>query len=298
MATPNVCLFLSTGRCGTQWLASSLDRAYSDVAVVTHEPLGPWYRSREWFRSYDRIEQMLEVPLVSDHLEKVARTIESRPYVETGWPSYAAIPLFKHRFGNRLRIVHLTRHPVYTAMSYVSLMHKWTLDGWEQGEWVRFALPHPTSEGVKQQGYESRWEELSPYERALFWWTEIHLYAEEIVSLFPEMPTLKLSSEALLGRDDEPMRSLVAFLGLPERESFFDMRQTQVDAYHFPMSIDFDWRAIFSHPTTVSLAKRLGYDLDQLDESAVRDRYRDRLTVRRLANQVARRIRRGTDSVT
>ena len=36
---PRATFFLSTGRCGTQWLAASLAEHYGDMATVDHEPM-------------------------------------------------------------------------------------------------------------------------------------------------------------------------------------------------------------------------------------------------------------------
>src|SRR5919202_7043269 len=103
-------VFLSTGRCGTQWLADCLARAYAGRLVARHEPLGPHYAPRLYFRRYDELEAMARRPPIAAHLAE----LESRghPYVETGWPVYAALPSMAQRFPERLRIVHLTRHLV------------------------------------------------------------------------------------------------------------------------------------------------------------------------------------------
>lgn len=44
--------FLCTGRCGTQWFADNLEKLYQDNAVVTHEPLGPHYNPKKFYRKY------------------------------------------------------------------------------------------------------------------------------------------------------------------------------------------------------------------------------------------------------
>src|SRR5207248_3965232 len=109
--------FLSTGRCGTQWLTAGLRELHPDVEAE-HEPIGPLYKPRRYFRRYGDPEAMLEVPEVARHLDRFGRT--PRTYVETGWPLFPALPLFGLRFPERLRIVHLTRHPVPTALSHLA----------------------------------------------------------------------------------------------------------------------------------------------------------------------------------
>ena len=43
--------FLSTGRCGTQWLTAGLRELHPDVEAE-HEPIGPLYKPRRYFRRY------------------------------------------------------------------------------------------------------------------------------------------------------------------------------------------------------------------------------------------------------
>src|SRR5436853_619822 len=114
---PTVVFFLSSGRCGTQWLAHGLRTLYSDIDVE-HEPIGPLYKPRLYFRRYDDPEATLAVPEVARHVERIERSLRS--YVETGWPSFPVLPLLARRLGSRLRVVPLTRHPVPGALSPLS----------------------------------------------------------------------------------------------------------------------------------------------------------------------------------
>ena len=60
----------------------------------------------------------MEVPEVAGHIARIGRAV--RPYAETGWPLFPALPLLAARFPERLRIVHLTRHPVPSALSHLA----------------------------------------------------------------------------------------------------------------------------------------------------------------------------------
>jgi hypothetical protein len=115
-----VVLFLSCGRSGTQWLAEVLSRTYGDLAVVTHEPLKRGYFPKRFFRRPEAYATSPDGGLLADHMDWVAEVTERRIYFETGWPCFPAIPLFRDRFGDRLRLVHLVRHPVPTAASLVT----------------------------------------------------------------------------------------------------------------------------------------------------------------------------------
>src|ERR671932_50974 len=116
-----VVFFLSAGRCGTQWLAETLRRRYRDP------------------------EAILEVAEVARHLERIAAAPR---HVETGWPAFPALPLLAKRFAGRLRIVHLTRHPVPSAMSHA--VHSSCAGSGRDDEYTRLATLAPTDRNVFQ----------------------------------------------------------------------------------------------------------------------------------------------------
>jgi hypothetical protein len=273
---PTVSLFLSSGRCGTQWLAAVLARMYSDVAVVTHEPIGPMYQPKRVFRASDAAERMLGIDAVRDHIASIERIAETKSYIETGWPSCAAIPLFRRRFGDRFRLVQLVRDPVPTAMSLVT--HGF-FDG-RDDEWATEALLDPTSPNVAQTEYAERWAALSPYEKCLFVWTEIHLYGEALREL--SFPMMTIRTEDIL-LPTGALQSLITFLGLPDRPVPEDATEERVDAHRFQTPDAIEWRKIFDHPRTVALATAHGYAWDGIDEGALADRYRGPLPDWRLS---------------
>ena len=91
---------LSTGRCGTQWLTKTLADLHGGDLRVEHEPIGPLYAPRRFFRSYADPEAILSVPEVRAHVDSIVAT-DSLLYIETGWPLFAALPLFVATFGAR-----------------------------------------------------------------------------------------------------------------------------------------------------------------------------------------------------
>lgn len=268
-----VVVFLSTGRCGTQWLAANLTDVYADLAVATHEPIGPEYRCREFFRAYDRLEDMARVPQIRRHLDDVAHTAARLTYVETGWPLFSAIPLFVERFGAALRVVHLTRHPVPTAISHMA--HKTyggspRIDGYTQ----RAALD-PFCPGVIATHARGDWDARTPYEKTLFWWTEVHRYAEEIAQRYPFVAMHRVKAEDVLDGDEDTLRALCSFMGLPYRARLARRATRRVDEWHHRTDTDFDWRRVLDHTDTVETARRLGYDFVSVDERALADRYKE-----------------------
>lgn len=264
-------LFLSTGRCGTQWLAMHLADVYADLAVVTHEPLGPAYRCREFFRT-GRLADMAAVPEIAAHLDAVDETLTRATYIETGWPVFSAIPLFAQRFGARLRVVHLTRHPVPTAISH--MVHKTYAGSPRVDGYTELAALDPFCDGVAHSGLGARWDDLTPFEKTLFWWTEVHLYAEEVSTRYPEVPFHRVKSEELLSGNPQPLRDLCEHLHLPFRAILTQRMSKPIDQWRHRTEMEFDWRRTLDHPQTLALAERLGYRMKDVDDAALASRYK------------------------
>ena len=265
-------LFLSTGRCGTQWLATHLADVYADLAVVTHEPLGPAYRCREFFRT-GRVADMAAIPEIAAHLEAVEATLTRATYIETGWPVFSAIPLFAQRFGARLRVVHLTRHPVPTAISH--MVHK-TYGGSPRVDgYTQLAALDPFCPGVFNPEAAAEWPKWTPYEKTLFWWTEVHRYAAELQEQHPDIPFHRVRAEDLLRGDADVLERLCGFMGLPYRHQLAERSEHRVDQWHHRTDSEFEWRKVLDHPDTVITARRIGYEVDGVDERALAARYKE-----------------------
>jgi hypothetical protein len=261
--------FLSTGRCGTQWLTAGL-RALHPELEVEHEPIGPLYKPRRYFRRYGDPEALLEVPEVAEH---VARIVHGhRPYVETGWPLFPALPLLAERLPGRLRIVHLTRHPVPSALSH--LAHSSYADSPRDDAYTRWATLGPADPGVFQPSYAARWDRLSPYEKCLFWWTEVHLFALELARRLPGIPLHRVQSERLLAGERAELERLLEFMGLPWRDRWLEHAGRRVDRWHHHTDQPVDPLQVRRHPRTIEVASQLGYDVERLDLDALSARYR------------------------
>ncbi len=272
-SVPATVFFLSTGRCGTQWLATNLGQVYADCAVVTHEPIGPAYRCREFFRAYKRLDEMAAVREIGAHLEWVNATVARTSYIETGWPVFSAIPLFVQRVAAPIRIVHLTRHPVPTAISH--MVHK-TYGGSPRVDgYTQLAALDAFCPGVIRTQARRQWESWTPYDKTLFWWTEVHLYAEELSERYPHVPIHRVKAEDVLGGNAEALTGLCEFLGLPVRTELGARTGARVDQWHHRTGDDFDWRRVLDHPDTVAVAQRLGYDFLDVDERALAARYKE-----------------------
>ena len=269
MPPATITIFLSTGRCGTQWLADTLRERHGDRLEVEHEPIGPLYRPRVHFRSYDDPGAILREEEVRRHVDRIAR---AGGYVETGWPVFAALPLLAERFGDSLRVVHLTRHPVPTALSH--LAHNSYASSPRDDAYTRLATLGPGDPNVFQPEYAGRWHELTPYEKCLFWWTEVNLFGLEFPDRLPAIPFLRLKSENLLGGDGDALAALLEFMDLPWDDGWVDATERNVDRWHHHTDHEVDPLKVLDHPRTVHTARELGYDVSDLDLDALEARYR------------------------
>lgn len=262
-------MVLSTGRCGTQWLTTTLQDLYGERVRVEHEPIGPLYSPRRFFRAYAQPEAILEVPDVRAHVDAIAAL--DQPYVETGWPSFAALPLLARMFGPRLRVIHLTRHPVPSALSH--LAHSSYAGSPRDDAYTRLATLGPTDPRVFQPEYAERWDELTPYEKCLYWVTEVGMFALEFEARFPEIPFLRIASERMLAGDPETLRAMADHLQLEWDERWVEQSGKRVDRWNHRTDSDVDPLLIERHPAALATAARLGYGGTDLDLDALRARY-------------------------
>lgn len=259
--------FISTGRCGTQWLERALAATYPDEAVVTHEPVRGAYEPKSYLRAYDRLGELLTSPQISGHLSYIRETLRSKTYIETGWPSYPAIPLMIDQLGGRVRIVHLVRHPVHVALSLA------THQVYEQRQdWVSRTAISPLDRGVVQKGLADDWAEMGIYEKCLFWWTEINLYALELRERYPDVEFFLVRYENLFDPGTRALEALIRFMNLAYRPALEELRLKKVDRYRWK-SPPVDWSLIFKYTQTVALAEQFGYDFNGVSAPLLATRY-------------------------
>jgi hypothetical protein len=268
MAGRAVVAFLSTGRCGTDWLTRGLRELHPGLEVE-HEPIGPLYKPRQYFRRYHDPESILEVPEVAAHIERINHA--SKPYVETGWPLFPSLPLLATRFADRLQIVHLTRHPVPSALSH--LAHSTYAGSRREDSYTRFATLGPEDPAVFQPSYATCWDRLTPYEKCLFWWTEVHLFGLELPGRIGAIPYLRVQAEDLLSGDRETIERLLAFIGLPWTDGWIAHARRVEDRWLQHRGA-VDPLEVHRHPTTCELATQLGYDVGRLNLGALEAHYR------------------------
>lgn len=115
--------FITTARSGTQWLAHNLSVHYQNELRAAHEPIGYAYRPKVYLRARERLDELSALPAVRKHLDDIHRVLQTRSYIEVGFPAFAMAPLLVRELGAQLRLVQLVRNPVRIAASLVT--HRW-----------------------------------------------------------------------------------------------------------------------------------------------------------------------------
>ncbi len=263
---PTATFVLSTGRCGTQWLAHHLGSIGAPDLTVEHEPLSNGYQPRLMIGTRDpsRLDPKLAAPILA-HADEIEKRLETGDYIECGHPCWSTIPWFAERFAGRMRVIHLARHPVPTACSWLT----------HQAYCPPF-LPHlpekvllsPFDAGVQFPEYQERWPSITPYDKTLFYWTEINAFGLGLESSLG-IPWLRLTYEDLFG--GKGLTALHDFLGLNATTPADT--GLHVDQFHYISAGLYDWRTIAQHPHTLSVCQQLGYDPMSVNGQALQQRY-------------------------
>lgn len=246
---------LSTGRCGTQWLAAQLARHYADHYRVEHEPLHNRYCPRRMLacRSPQELGAEDSAPILA-HADIIERTLERSHYIECGHPCWSTLPYFAERFRSRIRIIHLTRHPIPTAFSWLT-----------HGAFQPPLLPHlqakvllsPFDTGTSLTEYRERWPSMTPFEKCLYYWAEVNEFGiRQEVPI--HTPWLRVSFENLFGAD--ALKSVLEFLELSPVDEVFAARALKVDEFNYLTMSHPDLSLVAKHPRVLQIAQSLGYD--------------------------------------
>jgi hypothetical protein len=257
---------ISTGRCGTQWLAQTLRSACGAAAEVTHEPLHSGYVPRKMLGARDPAKLDHEASaVILAHVARIEEILRTMPYIECGHPAWSTLPYLLRRLGGRMRVVHLVRHPVPTAWSWVA-----------QQAYCPPLAPHlsmreplsPFDEGIHFTSYRTRWPSLSPYEKALFYWMEVNAFALRLQRK-TDVPWLRIRFEELFRAD--MLKALLAFAGIDA--SVRAHAPLPVDEYSSLVGSWSDPMVIARHPDVIDLAATFGYDALAFDVEKLRRRY-------------------------
>jgi hypothetical protein len=257
---------LSTGRCGTQWLARFLEVNLGAAATVTHEPLHSAWSPREMLAAGtpDKLDEKLRRP-IGEHLRFIREVLRERMYIECGHPSWSSVPYLVDTFAPDVRVIHLVRHPVPTAWSW--LTHR---------AFCEPLLPHlpekvllsPFDEGVQFPEYRERWSSMSPFEKALYYWLEVNAFGRVHSRSAGEW--LTLSFDELF--DPAMQRRVLSFVTASEIDAE-PKSPGHVDELRSLIEIEVDPMEIARHPEVLRLAVDLGFDPMRFDAERLRRRY-------------------------
>ncbi|HLX62428.1 MAG TPA: hypothetical protein VKX17_14215 [Planctomycetota bacterium] len=254
---------LSTGRCGTQWIASQLSQHYGELYHVEHEPLHNAYCPRRMLgcRSPDKMGGEDSASILA-HADCIEHHLEKKNYIECGHPCWSTLPYFAGRFRGRLRIVHFVRHPIPTAYSWLT-----------HGAYQPPILPHlqmkellsPFDAGISFPEYRERWSAMTAFERCLYYWAEVNAFAHRFEAR-PGAPWLRISFERLFNSD--ALTQLLWFLKLPPKPELVAAKSSKIDAFHHVTGTRPDFSVIEKHRRVLEIARALGYDPVKLDSDA------------------------------
>jgi hypothetical protein len=80
---PHATFYLSTGRCGTQWVWTNLEKTYSDVAMVTHEPILRNYTPRFLLGLKDKAKAKAKhADVILGHEAAIEGHLQTKSYIE------------------------------------------------------------------------------------------------------------------------------------------------------------------------------------------------------------------------
>lgn len=252
-----ILLFLSTGRCGTQFITELLSRAAGDRAQVVHEPLRAQYRPRLYLRAKNLADALEAEPVIREHFRSWDILLHSgKPVVETGWPIYAWLPYLADRYRGKIDIVHVVRNPIRFAFSMASHNFYTTK---RNDLFTNYAALDPHDPGVKHQEYKTLWPTLNRVERCLFQWLEINEYAEELAER--GMVALRWRSEDIFLHPHEflsDIRKLNPIWGSAFQD--IDFQASRVDDYQRTLAEKMD--SVRFTVAVESLARKYGYSTD------------------------------------
>ncbi|MDB6116357.1 MAG: hypothetical protein JWO08_138, partial [Verrucomicrobiaceae bacterium] len=129
-------------------------------------------------------------------------------------------------------------------------------------------LLSPFDAGVRFLEYCETWPELNPYEKALYYWTEINAAGLEWEQSLG-VPWLRVTYEDVFG--GQGLAALHDFLGIeagtPAKTGL------RVDKFYYISAGLYDWQGIANHPHTLQVCQQLDYDPMSVNGQALQQRY-------------------------
>ncbi len=230
---------LSTGRCGTQWLAKNLAETLPEDWRVEHEPLHFDYAPLKNSPSHPLV---CNAEKLTAHLSGIQKHVgQDGHYIECGFPCWRHLQWFREALDCPVKIIHLHRHPVAVARSWL-----------KQNAFVPPILPHlpvkelfhPAAVEALLPEYLKAWDHLTSFEKNLYYWAEVQLQALSYKKIWNDSPWLELPFARL--NDQKLLEYLEVFLAAPLRADYWRWRKT--DDYQGLEQAPVDESLLEKHP--------------------------------------------------
>lgn len=98
---------------------------------------------------------------------------------------------------------------------------------------------------------------MNAYEKCLLYWTEVHMFGFEVERTYPLVPFHRVRFEDLIGAP-EATGNLLRFLEIPHRQAWGRAVNKPVDQYRLTTPSPIEASRIWSHETTLRVARRCG----------------------------------------
>ncbi len=240
------------------------------MADVRHEPIRHNYLPPHYYREYEATDCALESAVIAGHVQSLERDASSRHYVEVSWQNFAAIPMLVEKFGKRIKLVHVYRHPISNCFSL--LAHRFYYPKVLRGDSSR-ALLNPDIDNMLTVEDGGSWDSYSPFEKCLHYWMEINSYVGELQERYPHIPMLSVSAEGLFDTTGETFERVVEFIGLPNRSVPKEDLDRRIDKFSKRAVLIDRWESIFEFPKIVAKAESLGYDFENISDAKLLAKY-------------------------
>lgn len=241
---------MSTGRCGTQWLARNFSATLPHDWRVTHEPLHFDYAP---IHNSPAEPLNRNAPILMAHLRSILLHLDrGGHYLECGFPCWRHLEWFRAQLGGDVKVVHLHRDPVATARSWL-----------KQNAFVPPLLPHlptkelfrPTAPGALLAEYAEQWTALTPFEKNLYYWAEVQQQAHAYRSRWNVSDWFTLPYTQLMNKN--VLSQLEIFLAANCHTASWDL--TKQDSYPGLEQAPVAESLLDRHPRVQQLAASLGY---------------------------------------
>ena len=280
---------LSTGRCGTQFLQKWFEYLNEEHIIATHEPLQFEYRPRSVLNGEKYYDLLAEHENIREHFNKINNYLsDGKTYIETGWPVFAWAPYIKDRFGNDVKFIHVTRHPIRFALSLKSIgffQEQIRNDGW-----IKHCQIDPFLRDIKHSRYQTSWNRMSVLERCLYHWLEINEFIWDFCDVCDANHIFRVKSEQMFAKPGS-RAELLQFCGIEVKHRINN--PGFMDSHQKDMALDIDIHQIHKSEPLLNMSRKLLYDFLDIDYRKIEKRFSVGMVIyRKWQARIKRKIRK------